>query len=536
MEEEKKTEDVKKKKRIKLYVIIIIFMVIIIALIGVQIYSTSNGYGGIVGLLKGEKKEENTEKQNENKTENTEVGDFFVLYNGYEIKKTAGVQNLSEMKITDEATKKYNKKVYYNYQNGQYAGETTGTFGEQIYEGVSVVDNVSRIAISEKYDAIPRKFTATDKLPNELKDMADYTHVEIQSIDLDGDGTDERIVGYHLNYKAGEIGDGSPEASSGIILMDSNYKKIADLVTLEDGFWGGIKEEAQKIFIEIRDTEYVDIDNDGVMEIIIDVPTYEGKQISIIKYDNGKVEGQTDIKASVDNGKVNSATTNQNTNNTEKDIAFSTGKYVIQGANLSPDPENYGIESLELEYDNEFSAKMPLGTSYVGLYSVEDNKIKCIITGVRENEGGNSLGNASGELVFEIKDKENIVLLSTTNTTFNLTVGKTYKLENKDFSKYIGTWQDDEEGTNTLVIKSVNNNKITFELGIFRTVVYENLIATIDSNNKVTFNTNGTEQGEFWEGVYGNLEFEDNKITVKITKSECDYIQPGFEIVFSIKK
>ena len=428
--EENEIKDVKKKKGVKIYHIIIIFFVVIMALLGIHIYANNAGYGDIIGLVKGEKKAENSKKQEEET-----VSDYFILYKGYEIKKVAGVQDLSEMKITDEATKKYNI-VYYNYQSRQYTGEKEGSFGEEIYEGVSKVQNVDKIAISEKYNAIPRDFTATDKLPDELKDMADYTHGELNSIDLDGDGTEEKIICYHLNYKSGEIGDGSPKASSGLILMDSNYKKIADLETLENGFWGGIKEEAQKKFIDISDVEYIDIDIDGKMEMIIDIPTYEGTKISIIKYDEGKIEGQTDIKASVDNGKVNSATTN----NTEKDV--------IQGENLSQDQENYGIES----------------------------------------------------------------------------------------SKYIGTWQDDEKGTNTLVIKSVNNNKITFELGIFRTVVYENLIATIDSNNKVTFNTNGTEQGEFWEGVYGNLEFEDNKITVKITKSECDYIQPGFEIVFSIKK
>ena len=83
------------------------------------------------------------------------------------------------------------------------------------------------------------------------------------------------------------------------MLFDSNYKKIADLVTLENGFWGNIKEEDRKIFLSLDDVDYIDIDNDEIMEIIIKVPTYEGTQISVVKYNEGKIEGETDVKASV---------------------------------------------------------------------------------------------------------------------------------------------------------------------------------------------------------------------------------------------
>ena len=83
------------------------------------------------------------------------------------------------------------------------------------------------------------------------------------------------------------------------MLFDYNYKKIADLVTLENGFWANIKEEARKIFLHLDNVEYIDIDNDGNMEIIIEVPTYDGTKISILKYSNNKVEGETNLKASV---------------------------------------------------------------------------------------------------------------------------------------------------------------------------------------------------------------------------------------------
>ncbi|MBR3133204.1 MAG: hypothetical protein IKG42_03950 [Clostridia bacterium] len=103
MEEEKKTEDVKKKKRIKLYVIIIIFMVIIIALIGVQIYSTSNGYGGIVGLVKGEKKEEETKKQNDVVVDEKESNTILGVYKVAEVNGVAKSEIIEYLVIEDDS-------------------------------------------------------------------------------------------------------------------------------------------------------------------------------------------------------------------------------------------------------------------------------------------------------------------------------------------------------------------------------------------------------------------------------------------------
>lgn len=222
----------------------------------------------------------------------TSKEDYFILYQGLEMEKKTGVQDISDMKISMEASKKYNT-TYYNYENGKYLGITEGTFGEETYEGCSIVDNVKTIAISEKYNAIPRQYETISELPKALEDMADCTTVDIQAIDLEGNGTKEHIVCYTVSYKAGEIGDGEPVASSGIMLFDENYKKICDLVTYE-------KTEENKIFMSLDDVEYIDIDNDGIMEIIIRVPVYEGTSISVIKYNNGTVEGETNIKVNID--------------------------------------------------------------------------------------------------------------------------------------------------------------------------------------------------------------------------------------------
>lgn len=222
-----------------------------------------------------------------------------VLYNGIEISTKTGVQYLDVIEINDKTNNKYNT-TYYNYENGKYEGKTIGKFGEKIYyDEFSIVSNVKTIAMTQKYNAIPRNFTTIDELLEQLIEMADCSSVDIQAIDLDNDGKTEYIVCYTVNHKEGEIGDGEPEAFSKIMLLDDNYKKIANIVTLENGFWANVKEENYKIFLSINDVEYIDIDNDDIMEIIIEIPTYEGKEISILKYNKGNIEGEVNYKASV---------------------------------------------------------------------------------------------------------------------------------------------------------------------------------------------------------------------------------------------
>ena len=222
-----------------------------------------------------------------------------ILYKGIEIAKTTGIQTVADMEKNDSNINKYNN-TYYNYENGKYEGTTVGDFGEETYEGFSVVRNVKKIAMTQNYNAIPREYTVIEELPEELSDMADYSSVDINEIDLDGDGNKEHLVCYTINYAKGEIGDGEPQASSGIMLFDNNYRKIADLVTLENGFWANIKEEERKVFLSLDNVEYIDIDNDGIMEIIIEVPTYEEMEISIVKYVDNKIQGETNIKANLE--------------------------------------------------------------------------------------------------------------------------------------------------------------------------------------------------------------------------------------------
>ena len=244
---------------------------------------------------------ENSNIMNTNTTldvKNVQANKNIVLYKGIEIDNKVGIQNLSDMKLTDENKSKYNVQ-YYNYEDGKYINETKGAFGEETVEGYSAVSNVKKIAMTKKYNAIPREFKTLSELPKELMDMADYSSVNINEIDLDGDGKKEHIVCYTHNTSGDDYDDEEMEASSGIILFDNNYKKISDLVTLDNGFWGNKKSENTKIFLSLKDIDYIDIDEDGIMEIIIKVPTYEGTKISVLKYKDGILNGEKNLKASV---------------------------------------------------------------------------------------------------------------------------------------------------------------------------------------------------------------------------------------------
>lgn len=302
----------KNVKKVKLLTFLLILAVIIILVLGAGfIYLKMNGsekesnkpqeLSSPTGEIDNKKDQEEKSKE---KNKDNDVGDYFVLYNGTIIPVKMGKVTASYIdEITEANREKYNI-TYYNYEKGKSLGETKGDLIEGVFDNTAYVDNVKKFAISKKFDAIPRKYRTIDELPDELMDMADCSSVEIHSIDLDGDEKEEKIVCYAVDYSEDDFGDGEPVASSHIMLYDSNYKKIADLVDLEDGFaeQGQGKHEATKVFLSLDRVEYLDIDNDGIMEIIIDIPMYEGdglSDLSIVKYNNGELEGETNIKASV---------------------------------------------------------------------------------------------------------------------------------------------------------------------------------------------------------------------------------------------
>ena len=298
-----------KNNKTKLSTFIIVLAVLVIIIMAIFIYMQKiNSDREITGLKNDADELSKTVAELQGKLDSisevasldTIVNDYFILYNGCEMKIATGV---ASTKLLDsiENNKKYNT-TYYNYEKGKYLGETNGKVVENGIENTFVVDNVKRIAMSTRFNAIPRNYTEINQLPEELMDMADCTTVKINSIDLDGDGSEEKIVCYTVNVSEGDFENNKSEATSEIILFDSNYKKVATLVELKDGFASVNDDENSKVFLSLDNVEYIDIDNDGIMEIITELPQYESEgssELSVVKYNKGKIEGKTDVKANV---------------------------------------------------------------------------------------------------------------------------------------------------------------------------------------------------------------------------------------------
>ena len=220
-----------------------------------------------------------------------ENNSHFILYDGYEMMIKTGRQQISDMENTDENKEKYNIN-YYCFENGKKSN-VQGEFGEETYEGYSKVSNVKKIAISEEYDMVPRMSKTLNKLPENLNLKLDYTDIEISEIDLDGDNKNEYIICYKIEDKKENI------SKSSVMLFNSNYQKIATLMDLDDGTWGGKNDSNDKVYITLENIEYIDIDKDGIMEIIIEEPCYEGTQLSVYKYFEDKLEGEINIEATL---------------------------------------------------------------------------------------------------------------------------------------------------------------------------------------------------------------------------------------------
>ena len=111
-----------------------------------------------------------------------------------------------------------------------------------------------------------------------------------------------------------------------------------------------------------------------------------------------------------------------------RNVSLKNGTYVVQ--DVIPDPENYGIESITLSGDDEFSVSLPLGTSYIGEYEIEGNKLICTSQKETNEEGGGFTQNlVDYTFEFEIIDDENLVLNKSTDDFITYTIGATYKLE-----------------------------------------------------------------------------------------------------------
>lgn len=218
--------------------------------------------------------------------------ELVVLYNGL-ILDTSKMDEVTLKYIdnTNDAADKY-VITYYNYENYSFKESKLGTLSTQLYEGLVKIDNVGKVAISEDYEAIPRGIKVVNTVPTIVSEnnpnISEYTNVKTLIVDLDGNQTDEYIL-ILANKKTG---------FSKITLVDSKGSKINDLASIEKSKWK--KDSTAEYYLNINNVEILDVDNDGIMEIMIEIPQATGNStVSLLKYNNGVLQGKTGIECSL---------------------------------------------------------------------------------------------------------------------------------------------------------------------------------------------------------------------------------------------
>ena len=215
--------------------------------------------------------------------------EIIVLYNGL-------ILDASEMKVVDlqyidnsNEDKEDYVITYYNYENFEFNGSTLGTLSSQVLDGLIKIDNVDKVAISENYDAIPQDIQVINSIPTVVldnnSDFSDYDTKKTIICDLDGNDTNEYIV-ILANKSSGE---------SKIVLVESTGYIKATIATMDKSGWETITTDGY--YLSYSNIELIDIDNDGIMEILFELPTSSTtlEQVSLLKYKSGDLSGETDV-------------------------------------------------------------------------------------------------------------------------------------------------------------------------------------------------------------------------------------------------
>ena len=215
-----------------------------------------------------------------------------VLYNGLILDTSEmGEVTLQYIDSKKDESDKY-VITYYSYENYSFKESKLGIFSSQLFDGLVKIDSVGKVAISEDYDAIPRDVKVVNTIPTIVSDnnpkVSDYDSIKTLIVDLDGNGADEYIL-VLANKKTGY---------SKITLIDSKGAKVADLASIEKSKWK--KDTNAEYYLSINNIETIDVDNDGIMEIVLEIPHATGDPtISLLKYNNGVLTGKTGIECSL---------------------------------------------------------------------------------------------------------------------------------------------------------------------------------------------------------------------------------------------
>ncbi len=215
-----------------------------------------------------------------------------VLYNGL-VLDTSKMDEVALQYIDNKSQGKDMYVItYYTYNNYEFEKSSLGTLSNELYDGFVKVENVGKLAISEDYNAIPRDVKVVNTIPAVISTnnpkVGDYDTVKTIICDLDGNSEDEYIL-VLANKSTGY---------SKISLFESSGANVADLASIEKSKWD--KATNAEYYLSISNVQIADIDNDGVMELLIELPHAQGEPtISLIKYKNGELQGKTNIECSL---------------------------------------------------------------------------------------------------------------------------------------------------------------------------------------------------------------------------------------------
>ena len=219
--------------------------------------------------------------------------EIIVLYDGLIL--DAKEMGIVDLKYIDNSNSNKENYIitYYNYENYEYKNSTLGTLSTQILEGLVKIDNVGKVSISEKYTAIPREVQVVNSVPSVVlennTEFGNYDSKKTIIVDLDGDGTNEYIV-ILANKESGE---------SKIELVEATGIVKAELGKMDKSGWD--LTSSNGYYLSYSNIEVIDIDNDGIMEILFEIPTSTvvPNSISVLKYKNGELGGKTDIQCTL---------------------------------------------------------------------------------------------------------------------------------------------------------------------------------------------------------------------------------------------
>jgi len=230
--------------------------------------------------------------------------EYVVLFNGITLDK--GDQDINVENISNDAVQKLKAKYevyYYAYGQGEYLGRHKGKVqprGLDYYWQVAFADQFPEpaIFISEKVNAFPRTITYSSVLNNNTQlysNIADSIEKQFNvktipkqviEVDLDNCGRNEYIV-YSCsadNYPFYVcLTNHEGDIVSYLIAMNNDetvqsyIKKNRELLDLSFSIQKGIS--------------IIDYDNDGIMEIIAELPSYEGFAFNVSEYDKGEFQG-----------------------------------------------------------------------------------------------------------------------------------------------------------------------------------------------------------------------------------------------------